>query len=343
MTKKEGARVRIAVAGAGAISQLVHLPILSERRDVEVVALSDRDDLKAGAIGQRFGVGSILTDEEITEREDIDGVVVCAPTHRHEDLAIRALTAGKQVLVERPMALTAQGVTNILDAAKAAGTHVVADMAHRYRPDVSALRAFRAGGELGTISAVHGSWLNRKVRHVRTTWRQRREQAGGGALIDLGVQALDLILWVLGYPEIESVNARIYGDDPEVEEEAHLDATTVDGTTIGLSTSWRYFGPDDVHDIRILGSEGAAQLPPLSVYKQLGGRPMDVTPRQPIPRGGEDLFTNAYRRQIDHFIRVVGGEAEATPPTDQVALMALLEAAYASARGTREGRGPGGS
>ena len=336
MTSPPRPRVRIGLAGVGAISQVVHLPIMVERDDVEIAALSDTDELKAGAIGSRFGVERIVDDRELCEGDGIDGVVVCAPSHRHEELAAMALRAGKHVLVERPLALSASGVASLAQVARESTGKVVVGMAHRFRPDVFALRAFVAGGELGEVSAVHAAWLNRKIRHVRTTWRQHHAEAGGGALMDLGVQALDLMLWTLGYPAVTRVNARIYGDEYEVEEEAHLDAVTESGTTLGLAASWRYHGSGDVHDLRVLGAEGAAHLPPLSVFKQLGGRPLEVTPKQPTPRGGEDLFTNAYRRQIDHFLRVVGGEAEAPFPKEQMALMNLIEAAYRSAREGRE-------
>ncbi|NNM32073.1 MAG: Gfo/Idh/MocA family oxidoreductase [Gemmatimonadetes bacterium] len=332
----KGDRVRVGLAGAGAITQVVHLPILAERDDVEVVAVADIDDLKANTIGGRFGIERIVDDEALCSAEDIDGVLICAPSYRHQDLAVSALAAGKHVLVERPLSLSAAGARAVVEAATQSEGSVVMGLAHRFRPDVSALRAFIAGGELGELSAVQASWLNRKVRQVRTTWRQLAEQAGGGALMDLGVQALDLVLWLLGYPSVRTVRARLYGDEFEVEEEAHLDAETEDGVTISLAASWRFHGAADIHSVRVLGSEGGATLPPLSVYKQLGGRPLDVTPRQPIPRGGEDLFTNAYRRQIDHFIRVMAGEAEAALPEGQIALMGLIESAYRSAEEGRE-------
>lgn len=303
---------------------------------MSIAAIADTDRMKASTIGTRFGVDRILGDDELCAADDIDGILICAPSFRHEELAVQALESGKYVLVERPLALTPDGVDRVVEAAEDSSAAVVVGMAHRYRPDVSALRAFIAGGELGDLSAVHASWLNRKLRQVRTTWRQRAEEAGGGALMDLGVQALDLALWVLGYPEVAQVRTRLYGDEYEVEEEVHLDSVTADGTTVALSASWRYQGSEDIHELRVLGSEGAAHLPPLSVYKQLGGRPLDVTPRQPIPRGGEDLFTNAYRRQIDHFVRVIEGRAEAVPPREQKILMGLVQGAYRSAREGRE-------
>ena len=63
---------------------------------------------------------------------------------------------------------------------------------------------------------------------------------------------------------------------------------------------------------------------------------MDVTPRQPLPRGGEDLYTSGYRRLLDHFVRVAAGRDSAEPPAEQHILMSLIEAAYESAREGRE-------
>ncbi|HZD06194.1 MAG TPA: Gfo/Idh/MocA family oxidoreductase, partial [Longimicrobiales bacterium] len=85
-----------------------------------------------------------------------------------------------------------------------------------------------------------------------------------------------------------------------------------------------------------MGTEGSGSLPPLEIFKQLGGRPLEVTPRQPLPRGGENPYMNAYRREIDHFVRTIQGEAVAQPPREQAALMALVQAAYLSAEEGRE-------
>ena len=85
-----------------------------------------------------------------------------------------------------------------------------------------------------------------------------------------------------------------------------------------------------------MGSEGSGSLWPLNIHKQLGGRPMDVTPRQPKPRGGENRFQNAYRRLLDQFVRAVLGESDVPAPVEQVHLMEVITAAYRSAREGRE-------
>jgi predicted dehydrogenase len=96
-------------------------------------------------------------------------------------------------------------------------------MNNRYRPDTMALRPFAQGGELGDIFLTRGAWLNRKMRVVRPTWRHRKATAGGGAMMDLGVQTLDLCLWMQGFPEVASVVTHMhYPDGMEVEDTAGI-------------------------------------------------------------------------------------------------------------------------
>lgn len=336
MSQGDRSRVRIGVIGTGAICQLMHLPILSERRDVEVAAVADLDDLKAQSVARRFGVGRALSDEALVADDGIEGVVISAPSFVHESLARACLEAGKHVLVERPLALSAGGVRWIMKAAREAGRGVILGMAHRYQPNVRALQSAIADGGLGTLSSVQVTWLNRAVRRPRGGWRRRALESGGGALMDLGVPALDLALWTMGYPEIARVSAMTPGDGFDVEEEAHLYAVTRDGVALSLAASWRLHGPDDRHQLEVLGSEGSAVLLPLSIHREEAGRTVDVTPRYPSPRGGETLFTNGYRRLLDYFVAVVAGRTEARPPAEQAALMDLVEAAYESVRKGRE-------
>lgn len=328
--------VRLGVLGTGAVSQIVHMPILTDRPDVEVVAVSDADEPKARAIASRFNVGRVVADEELLRGELVDGVVISTPNHLHEQQTLAALEAGKHVLVERPLALTQRGVERLLNAARASGTVLLVGMSHRYRPDAAVLASFIAGGELGNVYQVKGSWLNRKLHLTRPTWRQNPEQSGGGALMDLGVPAIDLCLHMIGYPKVTRVSAVTFRGDYEVEDAATVLLATDTGAAITVETSWSYFGNEDRQFFRVMGTEGSASLPPLQVYKQLGGRPLDVTPRQPVPRGVENPYHAAYRRELDVYVRAMVGEREVPLPEEQRALMAVIESAYRSAARGRE-------
>ena len=331
-----GDPIRVGVIGTGAISQVVHVPIFAEREDVDLLVVADADEHKARALSQRFGVPHVSSAEETIARQDLDAVVICTPNHLHEEMAIAALEAGKHVFVERPLAISSQGAGRVIDVAEREGKILVVGMPHRFRPGVAALRNFIAGGELGDLYAVRGSWMTRLMPASRHTWRYDREEAGGGALMDLGVPALDLCLWLVGFPAMKRVSCVTSPADGSTEDAATLMAETVDGIALTLEVSNRLFAGEDRYYARVMGTEGSGSLPPLEVFKQLGGRPIEVTPRQPRPRGGENPYTNAYRRLLDDFVQSVAGRSDAELPREQIALMALIEAAYRSAEAGRE-------
>jgi predicted dehydrogenase len=331
MTELDREAARIGILGTGAIAQIVHLPILSERTDVDLSAVSDLDDLKAKELADRFGVDRVLSDIDLIEDAELDAIVICTPNSLHEDLAVRALESGKHVLVERPMALTGAGVQRVLDAAAAAGRCLMVGMGHRFRPEVGVLRSFVASGELGEVYAVRASSLVRHVPHSRSAWRQNPAEAGGGALMDLGVVGLDLALWLVGYPAIERVSAVFERDGDGVESACTVHMVSVEGIAFSVEVSWKFFADADRHYARVMGREGSAQLLPLEVSKKVGGRPMDITPRQPTPRGGENPFKNAHRRLLDQFVRSIRGTCDVELPREQAQLMTVIEAAYRSA------------
>lgn len=328
-------RVRVGIVGTGAISQVVHVPIFSEREDVELVAVADADKHKAEALSRRFKIPLVLDADALIERSDLDAVVICTPNQLHEEMAIAALGAGKHVFVERPLAITSAGAARVVKAAEKSGTVLIAGMPHRFRPGVIALRDFIAGGELGEIYALRGSWMTRLMPGSRHTWRYDRA-AGGGALVDLGVPALDLCMWLVGYPRLKRVSCVTSPKSPAVEDAATLMAEAEGGLALSLEVSNRLYAADDRYFARVMGTEGSGSLPPLEVYKQLGGRPIDITPRQPKPSGGENPYTNAYRRLLDDFVQCVSGRREVALPHEQVALMGLIEAAYRAADTGRE-------
>jgi len=328
--------LKVGVLGTGAVAQLVHIPNCARRRDVELVALADKDPLKSRTLSQRFGVDRVVDTEELLDDPAVDAVIICTPNHLHEEEAVSALEAGKHVLVERPMALTPEGCRRVVEAARQADRTLMVGMNHRFRPDVAALRASVMSGQLGPLYSGRVAWMNRPVPLRRTTWRQNPDDGGGGALMDLGPQALDLLFWLLEDVTATRVLAHFHPEDEAVEEAASLLVRTDGDLSLSVEVSWRYFGATDVHHARILGREGSGQLPPLEIFRQAGGRPMDMTPVQPGPPQGGSRYLKAHRRQLDLFFRGARGYADVDLPEEQERIMAILQAAYESARTGRE-------
>lgn len=329
--------LRVAVLGAGAIAQIVHLPILVDLPGARVEGICDIDGNKSSAIAGRLGIPRVFDrDDDLFASEDIDAIVICSPSHLHQRQAIAALEAGKHVLVERPLAFDAKGAEAVVKAAEKAGRALVVAYNNRYRPDIRGVKSFVTAGELGDVFSIHGTWFNRKVRLRRPTWRHRKETAGGGAFMDLGVQVLDLCLWLLDYPAVERVSAHMHpGEDMEVEDAASVLVGLESGTIISVQVTWSLLAERDRHHIRLFGTAGSATTHPLQVFKEIEHGILNATPQ--VAPGVENTYTASYREELRHFVAAALGDVP-PPPREQIELMRIVAAVYESAESGREVR-----
>jgi len=326
--------VRVAVIGAGGVAQVVHLPILKRLPDLEVAALVDPQRAKAETIAERFGVGRVLQD--VADLEGIDGldaVVVCTPNDVHEDVTMACLEMGLHVLCERPLSTTSESARRMIQASEAAGRQLMVAMNQRFRYDTRAIRQFVASGELGDVFFVRSSWLNRRVSRPRRGWKRQARRAGGGVLMDLGVPAIDLALWLAGLPRVERVSARVHRRE-EVEDSAVVLMAIEDGSTVTMEVTWELMEDRDRHSVYVLGTRGSASTSPFRVLKELETGLTEVTP--PLDVAPSGLYTTAYRQEWAYFLRRVRGERPREIQEDQVHLLEVVEACYASVEEERE-------
>ncbi|MEO8946709.1 MAG: Gfo/Idh/MocA family oxidoreductase [Gemmatimonadaceae bacterium] len=329
------APVRVALVGAGAISQIAHLPLLSKARGASLVALCDNDGPKARALADRFGVRDVFTDiDDLFDFDKVDAVVIATPNHLHEPHVLAAIRAGVDVLCERPLSLTSGGVERIVTAANAAGRKVVVGNNHRFRTDVQELQRFMRGGELGAITGIRGGHY--QFRGPQGGWRYRRPEAGGGAFLDLGYPLLDLALWLMDFPDAVRVSAQ-FDRGPgasAVEDGLTAQIELAGGLLFTADVAWNYVGEDDRWWFETRASRGSARLAPLRVVKLLNGRPTDVSPTGAAAR--ESAFIQSYRAELAHFFALVHDEIPYEAPSDQIIVQRLVESVYQSAEEGRE-------
>lgn len=326
--------VSVAVVGAGGAAQVVHLPILKRLSAVTVAGLVDTNVAKATAIAERFQVDAVAKSlDELADRVPYDAVLVCSPTADHEAGVLSALEHGAHVMCERPFVTDSATARKLVDAAAEAGRELMVANNLRYRFDLRAIKNFVAHGEAGTVRHIRSNWLNRRARRPRRGWRRDPSRAGGGALMDLGAQALDVLLWILDYPEVERLCARLHGGE-EVETSAVVHLAMAGGTSASVEVTWELIDDRDRHSIVVIGARGSAYSYPLQLLTETELGVMDVTP--PIDRPPSDLYTDSYRQEWAAFLRHVRGEEVSKPAADQVRLLEILEACYRSAREGRE-------
>ncbi len=329
--------LRIGIVGAGAVVQVAHLPVLKKLKNVEVRALCDNDLPKARALADRFGIKDAFDDiEELLRYEELDAVVVSSPTHLHEAHVAAALAARLHVLVEKPLTISAASAQRIVRAAEKSDRIVMVGMNHRYRPDVQIVRGFIQTGELGKIESARGSWHVHRPSRTQLGWRQRRDQAGGGAMIDLGLTILDLGLWLAGGPAPTRVSAAldVPGKERAVEDAGSAFVVCEEGMSVFLDVTWRHIGEGERFGVGIRGTKGTAAVNPLKVWKEFHGVPTDVSPTASV--GRETAFNASFRAQWAHFQAAIAGEAKVASLAEHVSLHRVIDAIYRSAQDGRD-------
>jgi predicted dehydrogenase len=329
--------LRVGVVGAGAITQVAHLPVLRKLKGVEVAGVCDSDFPKARALADRFQVKDAFDDiAELVGHSQLDAVVICTPNHLHEGHVLAALRAGLHVLVEKPLAINTAGAQRIVRAAEKRDRVVMVGMNHRYRADVQIVRSFVQTGELGEVESVRGSWHVFRPSRSMLGWRLRRDLSGGGAMLDLGLSILDLGLWLAGNPKPVRVSATLdrAGREKAIEHAGSAFVVCENGACIFVDVTWHHLGEGERFGVGLRGSKGSASISPLKVWKEMHGTPVDVAPTGSVSR--ENSFTASYRAEWAHFLAAIRGEAKAPSLDEHLALHRVIDAVYKSADDGRD-------
>lgn len=171
----------------------------------------------------------------------VDAVIVGVPNRFHEEIAVDALEAGADVLLEKPLAHSVESAERIARAARDAAGFCTVGFTMRYSSLTERVVELREAGAFGPLSHVSVDYLRRGgVPGDGQGWFVDEELAGGGVLMDLGVHVVDLALHLLGYPTVEEVSGTVrseFGDYP-VEDSATALLRCAGGRTIAVETSW---------------------------------------------------------------------------------------------------------
>ena len=172
--------------------------VLSHGR-AELVAATNWREGSLAELAERFSIPRRTTRwEDLAEDPSIDAVVIATPNALHAPQAIACLRAGKHVLVEKPMARTVAECDAMIEAAHASGVLLMVGHCWRFHEKVRAVRGRIAKGELGSVVKTRGYGIH--VNWGPSGWFTDPELAGGGALVDMGVHAIDTARFLVGDP-----------------------------------------------------------------------------------------------------------------------------------------------
>jgi predicted dehydrogenase len=350
-------KVRIGIIGCGI--GIFHLEGFEKERRAEVVALAGLDTERCVMLQNRFNVPRRYGDySEMLADPEIDAVSIAVPNHLHLPVTLDALAAGKHVLVEKPLARNVVEGQQMIDAARAAGRILMIIFNRRGRHDVRLVKREVERGHLGKIYHAKAFWMRRSGIPGLGSWFTNKELAGGGPLIDLGVHALDMSLWILGNPSPVAVSAATYAAlgpkgkgqwqgnrfavTPDVAYEVEDFATAMvrfeDGMTLQLDASWAgYTRHTDEFGVTLMGDNGGAEIHvkdyadsgTLRFFGEIEGTPTVTEPRL--------LATHGHGEMAKSFVASILDDAPVSPSAEEgLERVRLIEAIYRSAQEGRE-------
>ena len=324
--------LRIAFAGTGYINK-VHAQA-ARNLGLDLVAVANHKADSMAAFGQRFGIArQFETVEALLLAGGVDALVVSTPNYLHAPQTIAALNAGVHVMVEKPMAMNAAEAEQMLAASARSGAHLMVAHCWRFDEDVNWLKA--QAGRLGKIIrtkgyGVHSHW-------GPGGWFTQKALAGGGAMADMGIHALDTARYLLGDPMPVSVYARIgtFYKDFDVDDTGVIIVEWDNGVTSYIESGWwqpHSDGPEAA--TQLYGTQGFGQLfPTLLELPNAEAQRVDTVPSGlEFPRK-EHCPQSLYDAQMAYFVECICANKTPIPGgLEGLMNMKVVDAAYESGR-----------
>ena len=321
---------RVGVIGCGSIARTVHLPVLRRTGGVVVAALADPDSASLAAAGHRApGATLCRTAGELLARDDLDAVVVTAPSGLHAELALAVAQAGHHLYLEKPLATTRADGELVVEAARSAGIIAAIGLNRRFHPAIRRAQTVVREGGIG------------RVTHLRTTltepadqlpaWKRTRAD-GGGALLDLASHHIDLARFLLD-TEVEVASASVSSTRSE-QDGATLRLRLAGGATGELRVGFR---APQVDTLEVVGERGTIRIDRHA--GRVTRRPTRLAPSRELAvlrlhllarRGLDPSYALALRAFV---ARVRGEDVELPTLEDGLASLTVVLAAEAAAAG----------
>jgi predicted dehydrogenase len=328
-------RTRIAVIGLGSVAQLVHLPNLLKIKNVEVTSVAEINRNRLFSVADKFEIKKRYTSyKELLGNDDADAVIIATPTHLHKQMAIDCLNAGKDVLVEKPLALNSIEGQEVIEAAIKNNKKLMVGMNLRYRPDSMLIRSLIDAGEVGDPFYIKCCWVRKQSSTEK--WFNKREEAGGGVILDLGINLVDLALWLADFPKVVSVSTKNYHHHSRNLEDTSLSFIRCENSIlINIEASWTLAEEKDTFCANIYGTKGSVAANPFKLIKRLEDEQIDLG--STFLETPAEAFKKSYLNEIKSFIGAIRGlNPVFSSGEEALQLLKIAEAMYKSAEEEKE-------
>lgn len=345
----ESNEVKLGVIGLG-WPGMRHSEGIRETAGARLYAAVDANEARRNEYAQSFpDVKLFASHEEMLLDEELDAVVVCLPNFLHFPITMAAIRAGKHVLCEKPPTLHGEEMRKIKEEVQRRGLVYAFGRQMRFNGRMRAGREVVGSGKLGDIYFARTSWVRSRGIPVGIGgWFLDRRKAGGGAVIDIGIHALDSAWYLMGCPRPTTVSASVSTKfRHQVSSEIPFDVDDTgfaflrfdNGAVMHLEVTWAANLTDDIPEKApgrregistvLYGDKASLRLDPLTLFEDRAGVLVDV----PL----EADSGNGFKEQMENFVQAVATGSEPLNNARQALyLMEMLDAIYESSAIGRE-------
>ncbi len=327
--------LKIAFTGTGHISR-VHAQAARGLDGLDSVAIVNHQPESMADFAAELNIKrQYLSVDALLADGGVDILCVCTPNYLHAPQAIAALEAGIHVLVEKPMALDAAGAEAMRRASEESGAKLLVAHCWRFDDEVNWLKRQIDAGRLGSILRTKGYGVH--VNWGPEGWFTEARFAGGGALADMGVHAIDTARYLLGDPQPHSVYARIATQytDYDVDDSGVIWINWAGGASSIVESGWWWPHADGPEaGTQLYGTRGFGQLFPtrLELPDRAAESVATVDPGYPAVRA-EHCPQEMYDAQLAYFVSCIREDRQPSPgAAEGLVNMQIIDAALESSR-----------
>lgn len=327
--------LRIAFTGTGHISH-IHARAAAAQDDLESVAVVNHRPVSRAAFAAQFSIRREYESVDAMLADgDVDALVVSTPNYLHAPQTVAALKAGIHVMVEKPMAMNTAEAKQMRAASQASGAKLMVAHCWRFDEEVHWLKRQIDGGRLGKILRTRGNGVH--VNWGPSGWFVEAKYAGGGALADMGIHAIDTARFLLGDPLPRTVYARISTDYTEydVDDSGAIVIGWDNGATSIVESGWWWPHADGPEaSTQVYGQNAFGQIFPtrLEIPDRTTETIESVDAGYPHPRE-EHCPQIMYDVQMAHFIDCIRHDKTPNPGAEEgLVNMRIVDAALESSR-----------
>jgi predicted dehydrogenase len=323
--------LRWGILSTADIARTKVIPGMRKAKRCSIVAIASREAGRAEAVALELGIPRAHASyEALLADPEVDAVYIPLPNHLHAEWSIAAARAGKHVLCEKPLALTADDAQRMIDVANVEGVTLMEAFMYRLHPSWQAVAELVASGEIGRLVSVQSwfSYFNDDAQNIRNI-----REAGGGALFDIGCYSVNLSR-LLFAAEPRHVSAALVRDPVSGVDVLTSAILTFDEGVASFTCSTR---AEDDQRVHIYGTTGRISIGipfnippdrPTEVYVSAGGDP----PVAPDTRILTFEVADPYTVEAERFAAaVLDGQPAPVPPEDAVANLRVIERIFEAA------------